>query len=384
MYKILTLNKIAACGTDLFDRSRYVVTDMESEPDGIMVRSANMLEEKFAPTLKAIARAGAGVNNIPVDRCSEEGICVFNTPGANANAVKELVIAGLLMTSRKVAAAIDWAKTLKGKGDEVSKLVEKGKSRFAGPEIMGKTLGIVGLGAIGVKVANTALSLGMEVVGYDPFLSVNAALSLKPNVKVVKTLDEVYAAADYITLHLPYNKDTKDTVSAESLAKMKDGVRILNFARGELVNTEAILAALESGKCAAYITDFPNDALIGVDGVIAIPHLGASTPESEDNCAVMAAQELIAYLENGTVKNSVNLPDCELAKTADCLVCVIHKNVPTIINQITGAISACGGNIENIASKSKKDWAYTMLDVTGAVVPADIEKIDGVSGVRVL
>ena len=384
MYKILTLNKIAACGTDLFDRSRYVVTDMESEPDGIMVRSANMLEEKFAPTLKAIARAGAGVNNIPVDRCSEEGICVFNTPGANANAVKELVIAGLLMTSRKVAAAIDWAKTLKGKGDEVSKLVEKGKGQFAGPEIMGKTLGIVGLGAIGVKVANTALSLGMEVVGYDPFLSVNAALSLKPNVKVVKTLDEVYAAADYITLHLPYNKDTKDTVSAESLAKMKDGVRILNFARGELVNTEAILAALESGKCAAYITDFPNDALIGVDGVTAIPHLGASTPESEDNCAVMAAQELIAYLENGTVKNSVNLPDCELAKTADCLVCVIHKNVPTIINQITGAISACGGNIENIASKSKKDWAYTMLDVTGAVVPADIEKIDGVSGVRVL
>ena len=384
MYKILTLNKIAACGTDLFDRSKYTVTDMEAEPDGIMVRSANMLEEKFAPTLKAIARAGAGVNNIPVDRCSEEGICVFNTPGANANAVKELVIAGLLMTSRKVASAIDWAKTLKGKGDEVSKLVEKGKSQFAGPEIMGKTLGIIGLGAIGVKVANTALSLGMEVIGYDPFLSVNAALSLKPSVKVVKTLDEVYAAADYITLHLPYNKDTKDTVCTDSLAKMKDGVRILNFARGELVNTEALLAALESGKCAAYITDFPNDALIGVDGVTAIPHLGASTPESEDNCAVMAAQELIAYLEHGTVKNSVNLPDCELAKTADCLVCVIHKNVPAIITQITGVISAGGGNIENIASKSKKDWAYTMLDVTGTVTPADIEKIDGVTGVRVI
>ena len=384
MYKILTLNKIAACGTDLFDRSKYTVTDMEAEPDGIMVRSANMLEEKFAPTLKAIARAGAGVYNIPVDRCSEEGICVFNTPGANANAVKELVIAGLLMTSRKVASAIDWAKTLKGKGDEVSKLVEKGKSQFAGPEIMGKTLGIVGLGAIGVKVANTALSLGMEVIGYDPFLSVNAALNLKPGVKVVKSLDEVYAAADYITLHLPYNKDTKDTVNTDSLAKMKDGVRILNFARGELVNTEALLAALESGKCAAYITDFPNDALIGVDGVTAIPHLGASTPESEDNCAIMAAQELIAYLERGTVKNSVNLPDCELAKTADCLVCVIHKNVPAIIAQITGVISAGGGNIENIASKSKKDWAYTMLDVTGTVTPADIEKIDGVTGVRVI
>ena len=384
MFNILTLNKIAACGTDLFDRSRYNVTDTETSPDGIMVRSANMLEDEFAPSLKAIARAGAGVNNIPVDRCSEEGICVFNTPGANANAVKELVIAGLLLTSRKVPEAMDWAKTLKGKGDEVSKLVEKGKAAFAGPEIMGKTLGIVGLGAIGVKVANTALSLGMNVVGYDPFLSVNAALGLKPNVKVVKSLNDLFSCSDYITLHLPYNKDTKDTVNAEALEKMRDGVRILNFARGELVNTDDILSALGSGKCAAYITDFPNDALIGVEGVVAIPHLGASTPESEDNCAVMAAQELINYLEHGTIRNSVNLPDCELAKTADCLVCVIHKNVPTIINQITGAISADGGNIENIASKSKKDWAYTMLDVTGAVTPADIEKIDGVSGVRVL
>ena len=384
MYKILTLNKIAACGTDLFDRSKYTVADMENEPDGIMVRSANMLEEEFAPTLKAIARAGAGVNNIPVDRCSEQGICVFNTPGANANAVKELVIAGLLMTSRKIPAAIDWAKTLKGKGDEVGKLVEKGKAAFAGPEIMGKTLGIVGLGAIGVKVANTALSLGMKVVGYDPFLSVNAALNLKPGVSVVKSLDEVYACADYITLHLPYNKDTKDTVCAESLAKMKDGVRILNFARGELVNSGDLLAAISSGKCAAYITDFPNDEIIGVEGVVAVPHLGASTPESEDNCAVMAARQLIDYLETGKIVNSVNLPECELAKTADCLVCVIHKNVPSIITQITGVISAGGGNIENIASKSKKDWAYTMLDVTGVVTPSDIEKIEGVTGVRVL
>ena len=384
MFNILTLNKIAACGTDLFDRARYNVSDSEKEPDGIMVRSYNMLEDEFSPNLKAVARAGAGVNNIPVDRCSESGICVFNTPGANANAVKELVIAGLLMTSRKIPAAIDWAKTLKGKGDEVSKLVEKGKAAFAGPEIMGKTLGIVGLGAIGVKVANTALSLGMKVVGYDPFLSVNAALGLKPNVTVVKSLAEVYACADYLTLHLPYNKDTKDTVCAESLSKMKDGVRILNFARGELVNTGDLLAALANGKCAAYITDFPNDALIGVEGVVAIPHLGASTPESEDNCAVMAARELIDYLESGKITNSVNLPDCELAKTADCLVCVIHKNVPAIITQITGVISAGGGNIENIASKSKKDWAYTMLDVTGVVTPSDIEKIEGVTGVRVL
>ena len=288
------------------------------------------------------------------------------------------------MSSRKIPAAIDWAKTLKGKGDEVGKLVEKGKAAFAGPEILGKTLGIVGLGAIGVKVANTALSLGMNVVGYDPFLSVNAALGLKPGVEVVKSLADVYASADYITLHLPYNKDTKDTVNADSLAKMKDGVRILNFARGELVNTADITAALANGKCAAYVTDFPNDELIGVEGVVAIPHLGASTPESEDNCAIMAAQELIDYLEHGKITNSVNLPDCELVKSADCLVCVIHKNVPAIITQITGVISADGGNIENVASKSKKDWAYTMLDVTGVVTPADIEKIEGVTGVRVL
>lgn len=384
MYKILTLNKIAACGTDLFDREKYTVTDMEAAPDGIMVRSANMLEEKFAPNLKAIARAGAGVNNIPVDRCSEDGICVFNTPGANANAVKELVIAGLLLTSRKIPAAIDWAKTLKGSGDEVSKLIEKGKSQFAGPEIMGKTLGIIGLGAIGVKVANTALSLGMTVVGYDPFLSVNAALGLDPRVNIAKSTADVFAAADYLTLHLPYNKDTKDTVNAEAIAKMKDGVRILNFARGELVNSADILAALAEKKVAAYITDFPTDEQIGAEGVTAIPHLGASTPESEDNCAVMAARELIDYLEHGRVHNSVNLPDVDLAKTADCLVCVIHKNVPAIITQITGVISADGGNIENIASKSKKDWAYTMLDVTGAVNTANIEKIDGVTGVRVI
>lgn len=384
MFNIQTLNAIAAIGTDLFDKDRYTVSADVTSPDGIMVRSANMLDAEFAPNLKAIARAGAGVNNIPIDRCSENGICVFNTPGANANAVKELVIAGLLLSSRKIPAAIDWAKTLKGKGDEVSKLVEKGKAAFAGPEVMGKTLGIVGLGAIGVKVANIALSLGMSVVGYDPFLSVNAALGLKPGVAIVKSLNDVYAASDYITLHLPYNKDTKGTVCAESIAKMKDGVRILNFARGELVNSTDLLAALASGKVACYVTDFPSDDVIGVDGVVAIPHLGASTPESEDNCAVMAARELIDYLEHGKVTNSVNLPDCELAKTADCLVCVIHKNVPAIITQITGVISADGGNIENIASKSKKDWAYTMLDVTGVVTPADIEKIEGVTGVRVL
>lgn len=386
MYNILTLNKIAAVGTDNFDKSAYNVAEDVKNPDGIMVRSANMLDYDFNPELLAIARAGAGVNNIPIDRCSEAGICVFNTPGANANAVKELVIAGILMSSRKVAAAIDWAKTLKGKGAEVGKLVEKGKSAFAGPEIMGKTLGIVGLGAIGVKVANTALSLGMKVIGYDPFLSVNAALGMKPGVKVVKTLPEVYAEADYITLHLPYNADTKNTICKESIAKMKKGVRILNFARGELVNSEDMLSALAEGAVASYITDFPTDELIGAEGVTAIPHLGASTPESEDNCAYMAAVELIDYIECGKIHNSVNLPDCELAKTADHLVCVIHKNVPAIITQVTAVISEAGGNIESVASKSKKDMAYTMLDVTGDVAAAcsKISAIDGVAKVRVL
>lgn len=386
MYNILTLNKIAAVGTDNFNKAYYNVADNVMNPDAIMVRSAGMLDYQFNPELLAIARAGAGVNNIPIDRCSEAGICVFNTPGANANAVKELVIAGLLLASRKVGAAMDWAKTLKGQGAEVGKLVEKGKSQFVGPEIMGKTLGIVGLGAIGVKVANTALSLGMKVVGYDPFLSVNAALNLKPGVEVVKTLPEVYAVSDYITLHLPYNAETKNTVCADSLAKMKDGVRILNFARGELVNSADIVAALSSGKAAAYVTDFPSDEVIGVEGVTAIPHLGASTPESEDNCAYMAAVELIDYIETGKVHNSVNLPDCELAKTADHLVCVIHKNVPNMFTQITGVVSAAGGNIESVVSKSKKDWAYTMMDVTGDVAAAckDIEAIDGVVKVRVL
>lgn len=386
MYNILTLNKIAAIGTDNFDKAAYNVADAIDNPDAIMVRSASMLDMQFGDNLLAIARAGAGVNNIPVERCAEEGICVFNTPGANANAVKELVIAGLLLASRKVPAAIDWAKTLKGNGAEVGKMVEKGKSQFTGPEIMGKTLGIIGLGAIGVKVANTALSLGMKVVGYDPFLSVNAALGLKPNVVIVKTLDEIYAKSDYITLHLPYNKDTKDTVNAASLAKMKDGVRILNFARGELVNSADIIAALESGKAAAYVTDFPSDEVIGVDGVVAIPHLGASTPESEDNCAYMAAIELIDYIEKGKITNSVNLPDCELAKTADHLVCVIHRNIPSMFSQITTVISEAGGNIESVVSKSKKDWAYTMLDVTGDVKEscATIAHIDGVTKVRVL
>ncbi len=386
MYNVLTLNNISPSGLDCFDKEKYTVGSEQANPEAIMVRSASMLEYEFGDKLLAIARAGAGVNNIPIDRCSEAGICVFNTPGANANAVKELVLAGLILSSRRVPAAIDWAKTLKGQGDAVGKLVEKGKAQFAGPEISGKTLGLVGLGAIGAKVANAALSLGMNVIGYDPFLSVNAALGLKPTVKVVKTLQEIYAEADYISLHLPYNSETKDTVNKESIAKMKHGVRILNFARGELVNTADIIEAVDNGFVSTYITDFPNDELLCHDGIVAIPHLGASTPESEDNCAYMAAVQLIDYVEKGTIHNSVNLPECELAKTADHLICVIHKNVPTIISQITSFISADGCNIENIASKSKKDWAYTMLDITGDSTKAvkDIEGIEGVTRVRVL
>ncbi|MCC8131607.1 MAG: 3-phosphoglycerate dehydrogenase family protein [Ruminococcus sp.] len=386
MYNVLTLNNISPSGLDCFDKEKYVVGSELENPDAIMVRSAGMLDYEFGSKLVAIARAGAGVNNIPIDRCSEAGICVFNTPGANANAVKELVLAGLILSSRRVPAAIDWAKTLKGQGDAVPKAVEKGKAQFAGPEISGKTLGLVGLGAIGAKVANAALSLGMNVIGYDPFLSVNAALGLKPTVKVVKTLQEIYSEADYISLHLPYNSETKDTINKESIGKMKKGVRILNFARGELVNTQDIIEAVESGAVSTYVTDFPNDELLCHDGIVAIPHLGASTPESEDNCAYMAAVQLIDYVEKGSIHNSVNLPECELAKTADHLVCVIHKNVPAIISQITSFISADGCNIENIASKTKKDWAYTMLDITGDTTAAvkDIEGIDGVTRVRVL
>lgn len=384
MYNIQTLNKIAAIGTDNFDTAKYNVADNAENPVGIMVRSAAMHDMEFGSNLIAIARAGAGVNNIPVEKCTEMGICVFNTPGANANAVKELAIAGLLLASRKIPEAMIWANGLKGNGAEVGKMVEKGKGQFVGPEIMGKTLGLVGLGAIGGKIANIAVSLGMKVIGYDPFLSVNSALHIKPDVKVVANIDELYANADYVSLHLPFNAETKGSVNADVFAKMKDGVRVLNFARGELVNSADMIAALESGKVARYVTDFPCDELIGVENVVSIPHLGASTPESEDNCAYMAAIELIDYIERGTITNSVNLPNAELAKTGDNLVCVIHKNVPAIITQVTAAISDCGSNIENLVNKSKKDWAYTMLDVSGSVDADKLKAIDGVVGIRIL
>ncbi len=383
MYNILTLNKIAAVGTGRLGAD-YAVADNCDAPDAIMVRSAKMHDMEFKDNLLAIARAGAGTNNIPVDKCAEQGIVVFNTPGANANAVKELAVCGLLLASRKIPEAIDWAKTLKGNGAEVGKMVEKGKSNFAGIEIMGKTLGLIGLGAIGGKLANIAISLGMNVIGYDPFLSVNAALNLKPQVKVTNNINDVYAESDFLSLHLPYNADTKDTINKDTLALCKDGVRILNFARGELVNSEAIIEALASGKAARYVVDFPCDEVLGVENVVAIPHLGASTEESEDNCAVMAADELKAYIERGAIINSVNFPNAELAKTGDALVCVLHKNVPALLSQITTAVADKGANIENMVNKSKKEWSYTLLDVKGAADIDAIKAIEGVVKVRVL
>ncbi len=383
MYDILTLNKIAACGTDIFDKAAYAVSDNAADPTAIMVRSAKMHDMQFGDNLLAIARAGAGVNNIPVDRCAEEGIVVFNTPGANSNAVKELAICALLLASRKITEAAAWAASLKGTPD-APKTVEGGKSKFAGPEIYGKTLGIIGLGAIGGKIANAAVALGMKVMGYDPYLSVNAALHLDPAVTITTDINDIYKVSDYISIHVPYTPDTKNTIDAEQIAMMKDGVRLINLARGELINSAAVIKAIGEGKVAKYVTDFADDVVLGEENVIVLPHLGASTPESEDNCAVMAAHELIDYIEKGTIRNSVNYPNAELAKTGDELVCIMHRNVPELIAKITGVCASTGANIENLVNKSKKEYAYTMLDITGKVDAAAIEAIDGVIKVRVL
>lgn len=386
MYNIKTYNKISKCGTDVFDTAKYTVGEDAEQPVGAIVRSAALHDTQFDDSLLAIARAGAGTNNIPIERCSESGIVVFNTPGANANAVKELVLLGLLISSRRVAPAIDWAKTLKGNGAEVEKMVEKGKSAFAGPEITGKSLGVIGLGAIGVLVANAATHLGMKVYGYDPYLSVESAWNLSRSVIHSKDIKEIYANCDYITLHIPLTPDTKHTVNAETIATMKDGVRILNFARAALVNDEDMLKALDSGKVACYVTDFPTDAVIGEEGVIAIPHLGASTPESEDNCATMAAYQLIDYIENGNIKNSVNLPALSMPRSGKTRICVIHKNIPGVISVITTKASEHNINIENMSNKSKGDMAYTVLDIDSedAGFVADLGAVEGIIRVRVI
>lgn len=388
MYKILTLNKISPAGLSLLNPEKYEITDNQSvDADGIILRSFSMHDMQLPPSLKAIARAGAGVNNIPVDKCSEKGIVVFNTPGANANAVKELTVAALLLSSRDILGGIQWAKSLIGKGEEVPKLVEKGKSAFVGPEIEGKTLGVVGLGAIGVNVANAAHSLGMDVIGYDPFLSVDAAWRLSRSIKKATDLKDIYMNCDYISLHLPLSDDTRGMVGEEQFAMMKEGVRILNFSRGELVDTKALKKAIDSGTVACYVVDFPTEELLEMDKVIAIPHLGASTPESEENCAVMAAKQLADYLENGNIKNSVNLPDCYIERESLCRVTIIHKNIPNMLTRFSAALAECDINIPHMLNRSKKEYAYTIMDADSDVpdeVVKKITEIDGVLSVRVI
>ncbi len=385
MYNILTLNKIAAIGTDRLG-ANYTISDACDAPDAVLVRSASMHDMAMPESLLAIARAGAGTNNIPVDKCAEEGIVVFNTPGANANAVKELVIAGLFLASRNVIGGIEWAKTLKGNGAEVGKMVEKGKSQFVGPEIMGKKLGVIGLGAIGILVANAAKSLGMEVYGFDPYISVDAAWKLKNSINHAASVEEIYKECDYITIHVPLNASTKETINKDTIAMMKDGVRILNYSRDGLVNSQDMLEALKSGKVAKYVTDFATDDLLCEEGVVAMPHLGASTPESEDNCAVMAADQIKDYLENGNIKNSVNFPAVSMARSADTRICVLHRNKPNVIATVTGAIAATGANVDNMESKSRGDYGYMIIDVTGPAAEAAkaTENLEDVIKVRVI
>ncbi len=384
-YNIQTLNKISKLGTEKFGE-KYTVSDTTEAPDAILLRSASMHEMEFSSSLHSIARAGAGVNNIPVDKCAEQGIVVFNTPGANANAVKELAIAGMLLSSRKIVDGINWAKSLTGA--DVDKQVEKGKAQFIGPEIQDKVLGVLGLGAIGVMVANAAYNLNMGVLGYDPYISVDAAWSLSRAIKKAQDLKTVFENADFITLHMPYNKETKEIINKDSLAQMKKGVRIINLSRGELVNDDDIIVALADGSVSAYVTDFPNEKLVKAPGVITVPHLGASTPESEENCAVMAAAQTIDFLENGNIRNSVNYPACDMGISASMhRVTVAHKNIPNMLGQISTALADQGINIANMINKSRGDYAYTMIDVETEMTPekvASIKNIEGVLKVRVI
>lgn len=381
MKNILTLNSISPVINDIFDSSYNVASDV-TNPVGIMLRSFKMHDYTLDENTVAIARAGAGVNNIPVDEYAKQGVVVFNTPGANANAVKELVLCSLLLGSRKIVPAIEWANTLKGKGDEVGKLVEKGKSDFVGAEIMGKKLGVIGLGAIGALVANSAIDLGMQVYGYDPFLSVGAALRLSNQIIVEKELDELVKKCDYITLHIPYiASQNKGFIGSGLIRKMKDGVVIINCARGELVDNEAIIKATESGKVGRYIVDFPADEIIGKENIVCIPHLGASTPEAEDNCAVMAAKQLIDYIENGNVINSVNYPNCSMPRSTEYRLVILHKNISNILAQITGAVGKEGINISNMSNQSKGDYAITILDVEKEVSSTSISNLQAVEGI---
>ena len=386
MKNVLLLNKIAKVGTDRLDPTVYRYgTDVEN-PEGIMVRSAKMHDMTFGPELLAIARAGAGVNNIPVDACTKAGIVVFNTPGANANGVKELTLCALFLAARRVVDGIIWARSLAGTAD-VAKQVEAGKSQFAGTELQGKTLGVIGLGAIGGTVANVAVHLGMNVIGCDPFLSVESAWNLNHHVKKAASYEEVYANADYITLHVPATDKTRGMINAATIEQMRDGVKIINLARAELINAADLRAAMASGKVSAYVTDFPTEETVDIPGALVIPHLGASTEESEDNCAVMAADELDDYLRDGNIRNSVNYPNISMPASGAVRVCVMHANVPAVLTNLAGAFSAKRINIENMLSKSRGEYAYTMIDVNTAVdgdILAALGAIDGVLRVRAI
>lgn len=382
MYKIQTLNKIDSQGLKNFPLSCYEIASEMANPDAIILRSFNMHDLELASSVKSIARAGAGVNNIPIEKCTEKGIVVFNTPGANANAVKELVIAGLMLSSRGIAQGIEWTKTLKGKGDEVAKLVEDGKKNYGGCEIKRKTLAVVGLGAIGVLVANAAQSLGMRVVGYDPYMSVKSALKLSRNVEIAAGLESLLAQADYVTVNVPQTPETKGFVNKERIAMMKKGVRVLNFARGTLVNNADIKAALESGHVACYITDFPDAEVLDMPNVIALPHLGASTAESETNCAIMAVDQTREYLENGNIINSVNFPAAEMERNGGARILIANKNIPNMVGQITTLLASEHVNIDNMLNRNRNDIAYNIIDVNSKEVSeALIEKIRAISGV---
>ncbi len=378
MFTIETLNNISAKGLELLPDDNFEVTASAENPDGVLVRSANMHDSELPESLLAIARAGAGTNNIPIDKASERGIVVFNTPGANANAVKELVLAGMVLSGRNIIDGIAWVNSLEGEGDDVPALVEKGKSRFVGPELAGKTLGVIGLGAIGVKVASMGTRLGMKVLGYDPYISVDSAWQLARSVEHCENISDIIANADYISLHLPVNEHTKHFIGKEELTQVKEGVRIMNFARGGLVDIDALLPALENGRASCYVTDFPTAQLINQPGVICIPHLGASTPESEDNCARMAAQQLRDYLVNGNVLNSVNLPTVSAPRNGGSRFCIIHQNVKGVLAGITNAMNNDGVNIDNMINRSKGDIAYTIIDIADAPSDALVEKVSAV------
>ncbi|MCL2048366.1 MAG: phosphoglycerate dehydrogenase [Defluviitaleaceae bacterium] len=386
MYKILTKNKIASCGLEQLPADKFTVSDSEASPDAILLRSYVLPEEELTDGLKAIGRAGAGVNNIPVDACAKKGIVVFNTPGANANGVKEMVIAGLLLASRDIFGGINWVQGLAGETG-VAKTVEKGKAEFGGPEIQGKTIGVIGLGAIGVLVANACCALGMSVIGYDPYVTVDAAWKLSRGVKKAPNLDLLLSECDYLSLHIPVTNDTKGMFNKDMFAKCKKGLRLVNTARAELVDDDSILQALADGTVACYVTDFPTERMLGHKKIVTIPHLGASTPESEDNCATMAAKEIRRYLTYGNIKNSVNFPDCELPYTGKKRICVIHKNLPNVINAVTNLLGKRSTNIADMLMKSRGEYAYAILDVDCTNldnVAEEIQKMDNIINVRVI